>query len=102
MEYAEAPYSHLARYLLEEFAFGGLSANHVHKLLMIACMDKYCLQSVLDVHFDEVDRQEACAFLRMMPRMYLAIKDLDLVAATWPCLQDMPMVATLQTKPSLA
>ena len=27
VECEEAPYSHLARYLLEEFAFGGLSAN---------------------------------------------------------------------------
>ena len=29
LEHAEAPYSHLARYLLEEFAFGGLSANQM-------------------------------------------------------------------------
>ena len=35
----EAPYSHLARYLLEEFAFGGLSANQVQKLSMMAKLD---------------------------------------------------------------
>ena len=32
LEHAEAPYSHLARYLLEELAFGGLSANRVQQL----------------------------------------------------------------------
>ena len=31
LEYAEAPYSHIARYMLGEFAFGGLSANQVQK-----------------------------------------------------------------------
>ena len=36
VEYAEAPYSHLARYLLEEFAFGGSSTNQVQNLSMVA------------------------------------------------------------------
>ena len=35
----EAPFSHLARYLLEEHAFGGLSANQVQKLAMMAKED---------------------------------------------------------------
>ena len=39
VDQAEAPYSHLARYLLEEFAFGGLSANQVQKLSMMAKLD---------------------------------------------------------------
>ena len=37
--YAEAPYSHLARYLLEEFAFGGLSATQMQQLSMMAKLD---------------------------------------------------------------
>ena len=68
----------------------------------IACMHNYCWQLVLCANLDEVDSQDAWCILRMMPRMYLAIKDLDLVAATWPCLQDMPMVAILPTASSLA
>ena len=36
---AEAPSSHLARYLLEEFAFGGLSANQVQQFAMMAKLD---------------------------------------------------------------
>ena len=36
VEQAEAPYSHLAGYLLEEFAFGGLSTNQIQKLSMMA------------------------------------------------------------------
>ena len=39
VEYAEAPFSHLARYLLEEFAFGGISANQVQKLAWMAKRD---------------------------------------------------------------
>ena len=39
VEYAEAPFSHLARYLLEEFAFGGVSANQVQKLAWMAKRD---------------------------------------------------------------
>ena len=39
LEHAEAPYSHLARYPLEEFAFGGLSANQVQQISMIAKLD---------------------------------------------------------------
>ena len=35
----EAPFSYLARYLLEEFAFGGLSAAQVQKLAMMAKQD---------------------------------------------------------------
>ena len=35
----EAPFSYLARYLLEEFAFGGLSAAQMQKLAMIAKQD---------------------------------------------------------------
>ena len=35
----EAPFSYLARYLLEEFAFGGLSAAQVQTLAMIAKQD---------------------------------------------------------------
>ena len=34
-----AKYSHLARYLLEEYAFGGLSANAVQKLAEMASLD---------------------------------------------------------------
>ena len=39
VEYAEAPFSHLARYLLEEFAFGGVSANQVQQLAWMAKRD---------------------------------------------------------------
>ena len=35
----EAPFSYLARYILEEFAFGGLSAAQVQKLAMMAKQD---------------------------------------------------------------
>ena len=37
--YAETPYSHLARYLLDEFTFGGLWATQVQQLSMIAKLD---------------------------------------------------------------
>ena len=56
----------------------------------------------MDTLLDEVDIQEAWNIIKSMPRMYLAIKDLDLEAATWPCLQDTPMVDILPTKSSLA
>ena len=36
LEHAEAPYSHLARYRLEEFAFGDLSANQMQNVSMMA------------------------------------------------------------------
>ena len=36
LEHAEAPYSHFARHILEEVAFGGLSANQVHNLTMMS------------------------------------------------------------------
>ena len=39
LEHAEAPYSHIARYLLEEFAFGGLSANQLQTCSMMATLD---------------------------------------------------------------
>ena len=39
LEHAEAPYSHIARYLLEEFAFGGLWANQVQQLSVMAKLD---------------------------------------------------------------
>ena len=36
---ADTPCSHIARYLLEEFALGGLSANQVQQLAMITKLD---------------------------------------------------------------
>ena len=39
VEDAEAPYLHLAKHLLEEYAFGGLSANQVQHLTMMAKLD---------------------------------------------------------------
>ena len=48
--------------------------------------------------------QEAIAWniLRTMPRMYLDTKDCDLEAATWPCLQDIPMIDIFPAKSSFA
>ena len=39
LEDAEAPYSHLARSLLEEFAFGGLCANQMQQIPMMGKLD---------------------------------------------------------------
>ena len=62
--------------------------------------------SVLLANQDDVrgHSQEAIAWnsRRLMPRMYLDTKDCDLEAATWPCLQDIPMLAIFHTKSSLA
>ena len=62
--------------------------------------------SVLLANQDDVHghNQEAIAWniLRTMPRMYLDTKDSDLEAATWPCLQDIPMIYILPTQSSLA
>ena len=62
--------------------------------------------SVLLANQDDVHghSQEAIAWniLRTMPRMYLDTKDSDLEAATWPCLQDIPMIDIFHTKSSLA
>ena len=39
VEYAEAPYSHLAKYLLEAYGFGELSSVNVQQLAMMAKLD---------------------------------------------------------------
>ena len=66
---------------------------------------------VLDAQLDDMhdlswgsNNQEAWAWtiLKVMPNMYLVIKDFDLQAATWPRLQLMPIAAILPTKSSLA
>ena len=62
--------------------------------------------SVLLANQDDVHghSQEAIAWnnLRTMPRMYLDTTDCDMEAATWPCLQDIPLNYIFSTKSSLA
>ena len=85
---------------------GGALAITNHNNMIYKCKHKHNshlehLQDVLEAQLESTSH-DSWTILSVMPRMYFNMRFFDLQAATWPCLQDMPITAILPTESSLA